>query len=396
MLANKTIVLGVTGSIAAYKAVELAGKLTQAGAKVEVVMTESATKFVTPLTFRSITGRKAMTDVFEDASEHGVWHVAMGEAADLVIIAPASAATIARLAAGICDDMLTLVVMATKAPIILAPAMNVNMFENAANQENLAKLEKRGFAVVEPEYGRLASGTKGKGRLADLGKIMAAIEGALGGSADLAGKSLVVTAGGTRERIDPARYIGNPSSGKMGYALAEAARDRGAEVTLVTASALPEPEGITVVPVETAVQMKRAVAKAVTKADALIMAAAVADYQPKTAAKSKIKKTDPSLSLELVRTPDILGEVEGNFIRVGFAAESENLVANAKKKLAEKKLDLIVANDITAKDSGFGVDTNKVTIIAKKGKAESLPLMSKREVADRVLDRVVGMMGKKK
>jgi len=396
MLANKTIILGVTGSVAAYKAVELAGKLTQAGAKVEVVMTGSAQKFVTPLTFRSITGRKAMTDVFEDASEHGVWHVAMGEAADLVIIAPASAATIARLAAGICDDMLTLVVMATKAPIILAPAMNVNMFENAANQENLAKLEKRGFAVVEPEYGRLASGTKGKGRLADLGKIMAAIEGALGGSADLAGKSLVVTAGGTRERIDPARYIGNPSSGKMGYALAEAARDRGAEVTLVTASALPEPEGITVVPVETAVQMKRAVAKAVTKADALIMAAAVADYQPKTAAKSKIKKTDPSLSLELVRTPDILGEVEGNFIRVGFAAESENLVANAKKKLAEKKLDLIVANDITAKDSGFGVDTNKVTIIAKKGKAESLPLMSKREVADRVLDRVVGMMGKKK
>jgi len=395
MLANKTIVLGVTGSIAAYKAVELAGKLTQAGAKVEVVMTESATKFVTPLTFRSITGRKAMTDVFEDASEHGVWHVAMGEAADLVIIAPASAATIAKLAAGICDDMLTLVVMATKAPIILAPAMNVNMFENAANQENLARLKKRGFAVVEPEYGRLASGTKGKGRLAELEKIMAAIEGALGVKADLAGKRLVVTGGGTRERIDPARYIGNPSSGKMGYALAEAARDRGAKVTLVTASSLPEPEGITVVPVETAVQMKGAVAKAVAKADALIMAAAVADYQPKTAAKSKIKKTDPSLSLELVKTPDILGEVKGNFIRVGFAAESENMVANAKKKLADKKLDLIVANDITAKDSGFGVDTNKVTIIAKKGKAESLPLMSKREVADKILDRVVELMGKK-
>jgi len=206
----------------------------------------------------------------------------------------------------------------------------------------------------------------------------------------------VVTAGGTRERIDPARYIGNPSSGKMGYALAEAARDRGAKVTLVSASSLPEPEGITVVPVETAVQMKRAVARAVAKADALIMAAAVADYQPRTAAKSKIKKASPSLSLELVRTPDILGEVEGNFIKVGFAAESENLVANAKKKLADKKLDLIVANDITAKDSGFGVDTNKVTLIAKKGKAESLPLMSKREVADKVLDRVVGLMGKKK
>jgi len=394
MLANKTIILGVTGSVAAYKAVELASKLTQAGAKVEVIMTGSATRFVTPLTFHSITGKPALTDAFKAASEHGVWHVALGEVADLVIIAPASAATIAKLAAGICDDMLTLVVMATKAPIILAPAMNVNMFENVANQENLAKLKARGFTVVGPEYGRLASGARGKGRLAELGKIMAAIEGALGGSADLAGRRLVVTAGGTRERIDPARYIGNPSSGKMGYALAEAARDRGANVTLVTASSLPEPEGITVVPVETAVQMKRAVAKAVAKADALIMAAAVADYQPKAAAKSKIKKASPNLSLELVRTPDILGEVKGNFIKVGFAAESENLVANAKKKLAGKKLDLIVANDITDKDSGFGVDTNKVTLITKQGKAESLPLMSKREVADKVLDRVVGLLGK--
>jgi len=396
MLANKTIILGVTGSIAAYKAVELASKLTQAGAKVEVVMTGSATKFVTPLTFHSITGRKALTDAFKAVSDDNVNHVALGEAADLVVIAPASAATMAKLAAGICDDMLTLVVMATKAPVILAPAMNVNMFENAANQENLAKLKARGFTVVDPEYGRLASGAKGKGRLAELDKIMAAIEGVLGGKADLAGRRLVVTAGGTRERIDPARYIGNPSSGKMGYALAEAARDRGAKVTLITASSLPEPEGITIVPVETAVQMKRAVARAVAKADALIMAAAVADYQPKTVARSKIKKGSPNLSLELVRTPDILGEVKGNFIKVGFAAESENLVANAKKKLAEKKLDLIVANDITAKDSGFGVDTNKVTLIARQGKAESLPLMSKREVADKILDRVVGMLGKKK
>ena len=395
MLANKTIILGVTGSIAAYKAVELASKLTQSGATVEVVMTKSAGKFVKPLTFHSITGRPALTDAFKAVSDHEISHVALGEATDLVVIAPASAATIAKLATGICDDMLTLVVMATKAPVILAPAMNVNMFENVANQENLATLKKRGFAVVDPEYGRLASGTKGKGRLAELGKIMAAIEGALGGKADLAGKRLVVTAGGTRERIDPARYIGNPSSGKMGYALAEAARDRGAEVTLITAASLPEPEGIKVVPVETAVQMKQAVTKAVAKADALIMAAAVADYQPKTAAKSKIKKASPDLRLELVRTPDILGEVKGNFIKVGFAAESENLVANAKKKLVEKKLDLIVANDITAKDSGFGVDTNRVTLIAKKGKAESLPLMSKREVADRVLDRVVGLLGEK-
>jgi phosphopantothenoylcysteine decarboxylase/phosphopantothenate--cysteine ligase len=392
MLTNKTIILGVTGSIAAYKAVELASKLTQAGAKVEVIMTDSATKFITPLTFHSITGRPALTDAFEAASEHGIWHVALGAEADLVVIAPASAATIARLAAGLCDDILTLVVLATKAPVILAPAMNVNMFGNTATQENLAKLKARGFTIVDPEYGRLASGAKGRGRLAELEKIMAAIEGALGGSADLSGKRLVVTAGGTRERIDPARYIGNPSSGKMGYALAEAARDRGAKVTLITASSLPEPEGIKVVPVETAAQMKRAVTKAVVKADALLMAAAVADYRPKTKARSKIKKRSPNLTLKLVRTPDILGEVKGNFIKVGFAAESDDLITNARKKLAKKKLDLIVANDITAKDSGFGVDTNKVTLIDKDDKAESLPLMSKREVADRILDRVVGLL----
>ncbi len=396
MLTNKTIILGVTGSIAAYKAAYIASKLVQAGAKVEVVMTGSATKFITPLTFRSITGRQVVADVFEPALEWNIEHVALAEAADVVVIAPATANIIAKLATGLADDMVSLTVLATKAPVILAPAMNVNMFQNAATQENLARLKARGFIIVDPEYGRLASGAKGKGRLAELDKIMAAIEGALGASADLAGKNMVVTAGGTREYIDSVRYIGNPSSGKMGYALAEAARDRGAEVTLITAASLPEPEGITVVPVETAAQMKRAVDKAVAKADALLMAAAVADYQLKTKAKSKIKKDSPNLALELVRTPDILGEVKGSFIKVGFAAESEDLVANAKKKLEKKQLDLIVANDITDKKSGFGVDTNKVTLIDKRGKAESLPLMSKREVADRILDRVVGLLGKKK
>ncbi len=396
MLANKTVVLGITGSIAAYKAAELASKLTQAGAKVEVVMTGAATEFITPLTLRSVTGRPVVADMFEPALEWSIEHVALAEAADVVAIAPATANIIAKLAFGLADDMVSLTVLATKAPVIIAPAMNVNMFANPVTQGNLAKLKARGFIIVDPGYGRLASGAKGKGRLAELDKIMAAIEGALGGSADLAGKRLVVTAGGTREPIDPVRYIGNPSSGKMGYALAEAARDRGAKVTLISASSLPQPEGITIVPVDTAAQMKRAVTKAVAKADALLMAAAVADYQPKAAAKSKIKKASPNLTLELVRTPDILGEVKGNFIKVGFAAESDNIIANAKKKLAKKKLDLIVANDITAKDSGFGVDTNKVILIAKKGKAESLPLMSKREVADNILDRVVGMLGKKK
>jgi phosphopantothenoylcysteine decarboxylase/phosphopantothenate--cysteine ligase len=395
MLTNKNIILGVTGSVAAYKAADLASKLTQAGAKVEVVMTGAAAKFIKPLTFSSVTGKPAITDAFKPVAEHGVSHVNLAAAADLVVIAPASAVTMAKLATGICDDMLTLIVMATKAPVILAPAMNVNMYQNAATQENLARLKARGFIIIDPEYGRLASGARGKGRLAELTKIMTAIEGALGARADLAGKNVVVTAGGTREYIDPVRYIGNPSSGKMGYAIAEAARDRGANVTLITASSLPEPAGITVVPVETAAQMKRAVDKAVAKAEALLMAAAVADYQPKTRARAKIKKESPGLTLDLVRTPDILGEVEGSFIKVGFAAESEDLVANARKKLAKKKLDLIVANDITDKKSGFGVDTNKVTLIDKKGKAESLPLMSKREVADRILDRVVGMLGKK-
>jgi phosphopantothenoylcysteine decarboxylase/phosphopantothenate--cysteine ligase len=396
MLTNKTIILGVTGSVAAYKAVELASKLTKAGAKVEVVMTEPATRFITPLTFRSITGRAVVTDMFDLTSQHSIEHVALGGAADVVVIAPATASIIAKIAAGIADDMVSLTVLATRAPVIVAPAMDVDMFANPITQENLARLKARGFIIVDPGYGRMASGKVGWGRLADTEKIMAAVEGALGARADLAGKRLVVTAGGTREYIDPVRYIGNPSSGKMGHALAEAARDRGARVTLITASSLPEPEGVTVVPVETAAQMKRAVDKATAKADALLMAAAVADYQPRTTARSKIKKASPNLSLELVRTPDILGEVKGKFIKVGFAAESENLVANAKKKLAKKKLDLIVANDITDKKSGFGVDTNKVTLIDKKGKAESLPLMSKREVADRILDRVVGLLGNRK
>jgi phosphopantothenoylcysteine decarboxylase/phosphopantothenate--cysteine ligase len=392
MLTNKTIILGVTGSIAAYKAVELASKLVQAGARVEVVMTEPATKFVTPLTFRSITGRAVATDMFDPNSQHSIEHIALGTAADVVVIAPATASIIAKMAAGIADDMVSLTVLATRAPVIVAPAMDVDMFANPITQENLAKLKARGFIIVDPGHGRMASGKVGWGRLADTEKIMAAIEGVVGVKADLAGKNLVVTAGGTREYIDPVRYIGNPSSGKMGYALAEAARDRGAKVTLITAASLPEPEGITIVLVETAAQMKRAVDKAVVKADALLMAAAVADYQPKTEAKSKIKKDSPNLALELVRTPDILGEVKGKFLRVGFAAESDDLIANARKKLASKKLDLIVANDITDKKSGFGVDTNKVTLIDKKGKAEKLPLMSKREVADRILDRVVGML----
>ncbi|GAG64875.1 unnamed protein product [marine sediment metagenome] len=354
MLTNKTVILGITGSIAAYKAADIASKLTQAGAKVEVVMTEPATKFIAPLTMHSITGRAVVTDMFDLASQHTIEHIALGEAADVMVIAPATASLIAKAAVGIADDMVTLTVLATKAPVIVAPAMDANMFANPVTQENLAKLKARGFIIVDPEYGRLASGKVGWGRLADVDKIIGTIKQVLGRSGDLAGRRLVVTAGGTQEPIDPARHIGNRSSGKMGYAIAEAARDRGAQVTLIAApTSLPQPAGVEVIPVRTTAEMKSAVAKAVARANALIMAAAVTDYQPKTTAKAKIKKETPSLTLELIRTPDILAEVKGNFIKVGFAAESEDIVANARKKLQNKQLDLIVANDITDKKSGF-------------------------------------------
>jgi len=393
MLAGKTIVLGITGSIAAYKAAEIASRLTEAGARVEVVMTESATKFIAPLTLRNITHRPVVTDMFDLASEFSLEHIALAEVADAILIAPATANIIAKLAAGIADDMLCCTVLATEAPVIVAPAMNVNMFQNSITQDNLAKLKARGFIIVCPAYGRLASGKIGLGRLADIEQIIGTVQQVLGRSGDLAGKCIVVTAGGTQEPIDPVRHIGNRSSGKMGYALAEAARDRGARVTLITApTSLSEPVGIKVIPVKTAAEMKDAVAKATSQADALIMAAAVADYQPKSVARAKIKKESPSLTLELIRTPDILTEVKGDFIKVGFAAESEDIVANARQKLQTKRLDLIVANDITAASSGFGSDTNKVTLISRDGKVESLPLLTKREVADRILDRVVELL----
>jgi len=394
MLKGKTIVLGITGGIAAYKAADLASKLTQAGARVETVMTEAATKMITPLTLRNLTHRQVVTDMFELASEWSEEHIALAEAADAIIIAPATANTISKLAAGIADNMLGCVVLATKAPVVIAPAMNDVMYRNSVTQENIEKLRDRGFTVIEPEYGRLASGKMGKGRLPETAKIISAIEKALGQKKDLEGKRIVVTAGGTREPIDPVRHIGNRSSGKMGYALAEAAKDRGAEITLISANvSLPEPVGINIVKVQTAAEMKKAVGGAVKKADVLLMAAAVADYQPEKTASTKIKKESKrDLTLKLVKTPDIISEVKGDFIRVGFAAESEDLVANAKKKLETKGLDLIIANDITESDAGFDVDTNRVIIIDKKGKTEELPLMSKRDVADRVLDRVKGLI----
>jgi phosphopantothenoylcysteine decarboxylase/phosphopantothenate--cysteine ligase len=397
MLSNRTIVLGITGSIAAYKAAEIASQLTQAGAKVNVIMTKEAIQFISPITLRAITGRPVVTEMFDLTSEFSVGHVALAKSADTVVIAPATANIIAKLAAGIADDMLCCTVLATKAPVLIAPAMETNMYNNPVTQDNLSKLKSRNFVIIGPATGWLASGKGGVGRLADINDIIGSIRKILGRDGDLGGKHIVVTAGGTQEPIDPVRYVSNRSSGKMGYALAEAARDRGAKVTLITAPAsLPEPVGVDVVEVNTAQEMHQAVENVTSQADALIMAAAVADYRPTKAAKDKIKKGEAGLTLELERTPDILGSVKGNFIKVGFAAESSNLVENAKQKLKQKGLALIVANDITASDSGFGTDTNRVTIIDHEGKIDSLPLMPKREVADKVLDRVAKLLPKPK
>jgi phosphopantothenoylcysteine decarboxylase/phosphopantothenate--cysteine ligase len=397
MLSSKTIVLGITGSIAAYKAAEIASQLTQAGAKVNVIMTKEAIQFISPITLRAITGRPVVTKMFDLASELSIGHVSLAKAADIVVIAPATANIIAKLAAGIADDMLCCTVLATKAPVVIAPAMETNMYNNPVTQDNLSKLKARNFVIIGPATGWLASGNEGLGRLADVNDIIGGIRRVLEGGRGLVGKQIVVTAGGTQEPIDPVRYISNRSSGKMGYALAEAARDRGAKVTLVTApTSSPEPVGVNVVKVNTAQEMRQAVEKVTPQADALVMAAAVADYRPAKAAKDKIKKGEVGLTLELECTPDILGSVKGNFIKVGFAAESSNLVENAKQKLKQKELDFIVANDITANESGFGADSNRVTIIDRKGKIDSLPLLAKREVAERVLDRVVKFLPKPK
>jgi len=393
MLKNKVIVLGVSGGIAAYKAADLASKLAQAGAIVEVVMTWEATQLVQPLTFQALTGNPVVTDMFEPAPLSAITHVSLADEADIVAIVPATANIIAKMAAGIADDILTCTVLATKAPIVIAPAMHNNMYINPVTQDNISKLKTRGFTIIPAAHGRLASGSIGYGRLPEIAEIMGIIQQTLGENGDLAGKRIVVTAGGTQEAIDPVRYISNHSSGKMGYAIAEAARDRGASVTLIAApTALNQVAGVEIVNIRSAKQMKDAVVKAAAKTDALIMAAAVADYAPKTVAAQKIKKGAGGMTLELVKTPDILSEVKGKFIKVGFAAETEDLLANANKKLVSKELDIIVANDITVKHSGFGADTNKVTILKKDGKPEDLPLKSKREVADKILDNIAKLL----
>ena len=389
VLEGKTVVLGVTGSIACYKALDLASKLTQAGAQVDALMSYGATQFVTPLAFRSITHRPVVTDTFDPASELSVEHVALAQRADIVVVAPATANFIAKAAAGLADDPLTTTILATAAPVLIAPAMDGHMYDNPATQENLSRLQSRGVVVLGPASGRLASGIEGIGRLVETPELMGNIRTILGRKGDLASYRIVVTAGGTQEPIDPVRVVTNRSSGKMGYALAEAARDRGAQVTLITAPTdLEDPSGVEMVRVGTALEMRDAVLKAMAEAHALIMAAAVADYRPMSESPQKMKKGSTALSLELGLNPDILAEAKGGFLRVGFAAETGDLLENARGKLQSKSLDLIVANNVTADRSGFGSDDNKVLIVDRNGTVEDLPLMSKDTVAHHILDRV--------
>ena len=393
-LADKNIVLGVTGSIACYKALDLASKLVQAGAHVETILSYGATQFVTPLAFRSLTHRSVITDTFDANSEHSVEHVSLARWADIVVIAPATVHCIAKLAAGLADDPLTTTVVATEAPLLVAPAMDANMFDHPATQENVVRLRNRGVFIAGPAPGRLASGLMGMGRLVEPADLLGHIAAALGKHGDLAGRRVVVSAGGTQEAIDPVRVITNHSSGRMGFAVAEAARDRGADVVLVTAPvALPDPPQIRVVPVRSAQDMCDVVLAEIVHADALIMAAAVADYRPSVAAEQKIKKTAADeMTIELDKTTDILATARGDFVRVGFSAESENLETNAADKVRRKDLDLIVANDITEEGSGFGVDTNRVVLIDREMAVERLPLLTKYEVGHRILDRVAALL----
>lgn len=395
-LTGRNIVLGVTGSIAAYKAADLASKLTQAECAVDVIMTPEATEFVSPLTFRSVTGRPAYANMWDAATDVAEAHVAIARRADLLVVAPSTATFLARYALGLAEDMVSLTALATKAPVLVCPAMDPNMYENPAVQTHVETLKSRGVHFAGPESGRLASGQMGVGRLSEVETIMGAIRYVLGLAGDLAGKKVVVTAGGTREQIDPVRYVGNYSSGKMGFALAEAARDRGATAVLVTAPVdLPDPYAVRVVRIRNAMGMSDAVNAECEDADALVMAAAVADYQPAEAVGEKIKREGrDSISVSLVRTPDILKEVgdRPGLVKVGFAAESTDLIENARRKIVDKGLDLIAANDITETGSGFGADTNRVTLIDRDGAEEELPLLSKYDVSYRILDRVARLI----
>lgn len=416
MLINRHIVIGICGGIASYKAVDLVSQLQQAGALVDVIMTKHAEEFIRPLTFATLSHRPVYSNLWEPSGQAAEIHIALAEKAELLAIVPATANTIAKLANGMADNMLTAVALATKAPLLLAPAMYKEMYTHPATQANLALLRERGAHIVEPEVGRLASGAVGPGRLPDTAVLVGAINMTLGQHGDLAGRRVIVTAGGTQEPIDPVRYIGNRSSGKMGYSLAVQARDRGAHVIVVSGPvALPAPYGVELHHVNTALQMHDAVLDLITDADVLVMSAAVADFTPANPAEYKIKKSthagtgnegSETFSIPLVQSPDILGKladtledptqrIQQRLIRVGFAAETDNIIANARNKMSRKRVDLLVANDVTRSDSGFGTDTNKVFIFHANGAIEDFPVMSKTGVAAAIWDRVVPLLSTK-
>lgn len=392
------ITMGVTGGVAAYKAAELVRLLQQDGFSVEVVMTRGAREFITPLTFAALTGQKVITDLFGNSEneanlESAIEHIAVAQRTDLLLVVPATADIIAKFARGIADDFLSTLYLASTAPVIVAPAMNVNMWNHPATQENISTLRERGVNVVEPDEGYLACGMVGAGRLAGHGEIIAAVKAVLRTKQDLAGETVLVTAGPTCEDLDPVRYLTNRSSGKMGYAVAQAAARRGADVILVSGpTALETPAGVRRIDVRTAEQMRQAVTKEFAACSIGIFAAAVADYRPAQQHANKMKKTAAALSVQLEPTVDILKEVagaKGDKFVVGFAAETASLAQNARKKLAAKNLDLIVANDVSAEGAGFDHDTNVVTLFSRDGRDLALPKMSKPEVAQRMLDEVV-------
>lgn len=403
LLRGKRVILGVSGSIAVYKAVDLASKLAQAGALVDVIMTEAAQRFVSPLTFQAVSGRPVYTDMWRAEAGGGlpshIAHIGLAEEADLLLIAPATANTVAKLAHGLADDLLTVMALAATCPLVIAPAMDGGMFDHPATQANLEILRGRGAHLIEPEQGRLASGLVGSGRLPETPTVLGHIRRVLGLDGPLSGHKLVVTAGGTREALDPVRHLTNRSSGKQGGAIAQAAIDAGAEVVLISAADLPAPVGASLVQVDSAESMCAAVLEHVTESSALVMAAAVADYRPRSVSEQKIKKSDDSLALPLERTRDILMAVKTQretsgypMIVVGFAAESENLVENASGKLQTKGLDLLVANDISAADAGFAVDTNRVVVLDMDGGLQAIELTSKAAIGAYIIERVGGLL----
>lgn len=390
-LGTRRIVVALTGGIACYKACEIVRLLVQAGAEVRVIMTAGAREFVTPLTLQTLSGHPVATDTFDPGQESQIGHIRLADEADVVLVAPATANALAKAAHGIADDLLGTVLLATRAPVVVAPAMNVNMWEHPATRDNVERLRERGVHVVGPASGLLACGWEGAGRLAEPADVVEAVRAALTPQ-DLAGEHVLISAGPTREAVDPVRYLSNHSSGKMGFALARVARRRGATVTLVAGpTALPPPPGVTCVRVESAREMAEALDAAWPRATVLVMAAAVADYAPARPAPQKMKKQDAALSLPLARTRDILTSLaarKGRRLVVGFAAETQHLPAEARRKLRAKRLDLVVGNDVTAPGAGFGSDTNVVHLFDADGGDVALPVLPKEEVASRILDWV--------